>query len=202
MGRSASSRTGLGITSDWSPPPPAASLSPAVEGERGEAPGGPGRRTDACGAAREAFAVTLSSGGGGCAGETWRPVPCGRRRCGPRRAPRASSSRDTDSCPRLPVWHLSVRCPGGEEDARNSGHSAVSWPGVRRGPVPTGKAGPAGARRACWVRRSACSPPWPLLPIFTPAPRAQPLSRVLPGGRLRTPSEPVLQSPVPAAPAS
>lgn len=67
---------------------------------------------------------------------------------------------------------------------------------------PSGKAGPAGARRACWVRRSACSPPWPLLPIFTPAPRAQPLSRVLPGGRLRTPSEPVLQSPVPAAPAS
>lgn len=197
MGRSASSRTGLGITSDSAPPPPAASLSPAVEGERGEAPGGPGRRTDACRAAWEAFAVTLSSGGGGCAGETWRLVPCG-----PRRAPRASSSRDTDSCPRLPVWRLSVRCPGGEEDARNSGHSAVSWPGVRRGPVPTGKAGPAGARRACWVRRSACSPPWPLLPIFTPAPRAQPLSRVLPGGRLRTPSEPVLQSPVPAAPAS
>lgn len=88
-------------------------------------------------------------------------------------------------------WSLSrflAWCPSGP---------SAHWKGRPSG----GEAGVLG-EALCWVRRSACSPPWPLLPIFTPAPRAQPLSRVLPGGRLRTPSEPVLQSPVPAAPAS
>lgn len=165
-----------------------ASVSPAVKGGQWQAAGGLGRRKGVCGAVRTAVGLTIGSG---CSRPCWGAVLSSPLWA----SPAAASAEHLALCyPKTPTVSAASRLgPGAfrsdDRVARRVQATVVTVlvPGlVSVGPGVTGRAGPAGARRA--RRRGA-----------PPAPRPRPCSPssarsgVLPGGRPRTPSELVFQ---------